>query len=123
VIPQAPAGFRLFDHEAESGITTFRRFNYNERNPDQSTSDYVTHQDVEPILEANKREKFNAKGKVCEKDRIGFKVARIPITIQYKWLVEEGWDCLSSDPDCQKKLRQKLNDPEWCHLRVAELVL
>ena len=116
-----PAGFQFFSHDAPSGITTYRRFNYSPHG--RSTVDYVAHQDVESILEANKAERWNAKGRVCERGRKGLKVARIPISVQYKWLTEEGWDCLSPDPDCQKKLTQKLNDPEWRHLRCAELVL
>lgn len=113
---QAPSGFKLLDADPFTGINTYHKL-----------EDGVRHlwstQDVEPILEANKRERYSAKGRACEKGRIGFKVARIPINVQYKWLVEEGWDCMSSDPGCQAKLRQKLNDPEWVHLRCAELVV
>jgi len=115
-------GFKPFDYDPFTGITTLRRFNYN-GGGDKSTVDYLKTQDVEPILEANKRERYNAKGKACERGRLGFKVATIPINLQYKWLTEEGWDCLSPDPGCQKKLRQKLNDPEYMHLRCAELVV
>ncbi len=120
-IPQAPSGLKVFDHDDVTGITTFRRFNWN--GGKNSTVDYVTQQDIEPILEANKREQYNAKGKACEKGRMGFKVASIPITLQYKWLTEEGWDCMSPDPGCQKKLKQKLNDPEYRYLRCAEIIL
>lgn len=120
-IPQAPSGFSVFDHDDLTGITTFRRFNWN--NGTNSTTDYLIHQDCEPILEANKAERYNAKGKACERGRMGFKVARIPIVIQMKWLTEEGWDCLSPDPGCQAKLKQKLNDPEWSYLRCAESVV
>jgi len=118
---QAPAGFKLFDHDAPSGITTFRRYNHNSNSKD--TVDYVTKQDVTEILEDNKAAQWDARGKVTERGRYGLKVASIPITVRYKWLTEEGWDCLSSDPGCKKKLRQKLNDPEWRYLRRAELVI
>jgi hypothetical protein len=118
---ECPPGFEPFLFDPLTGIHTFRRYNHN--GSGEATVDYVRIQDVEPILEANKAERYNAKGRACEKDRIGFKVASIPIMVQYKWLIEEGWDCMSPDPDCQKKLRQKLNDPEWRHLRCAELVL
>lgn len=112
----APAGFKLFDRDCLTGIDTYHKYEDGKRH-------MYYHQDVESILDDNKRERYNAKGKVCEKGRIGFKVATIPLVIQYKWLVEEGWDCMSPDPGCQKKLRQKLNDPEWVHLRCAELVV
>ena len=119
----APNGFKFDDYDPLTGIKTYRRFNYNAANPDASTVDYFKEQDVEGILNANKNERYNAKGKVCEKDRLGFKVAEIPIIVQMKWLTEEGWDCLSSDPGCRKKLKEKLNSSEWRHLRCAELVI
>lgn len=114
--------FRFFDFDPFTGIRTDVRFERDAKGNRLATQ-FLTTQDVEPILEANKRERYNAKGKATEKGRMGFKVASIPISVQYKWLTEEGWDCLSPDPDCQKKLRQKLNDPEWRHLRCAELVV
>lgn len=46
------------------------------------------------------------------------RVASIPYIIGLKWLNEEGWWFL--DPDHSDKLAQKLNDPDWRHLRTAE---
>ena len=112
----APAGFKLFDVDDATGISTYHRF-----------EDGVRHmfyeQDVEPILDTNKAERYNAKGKACERGRMGFKVASIPIIVQMKWLTEYGVDVYSPDPGQQKKVRELLNSREWMHLRQAELQL
>lgn len=49
-----------------------------------------------------------------EKDR--YLAASIPPIIMVKWLNEEGWNCL--DPQYADRLKRKLNDPEWSHLRI-----
>ncbi|WP_454762350.1 hypothetical protein [Caulobacter segnis] len=46
------------------------------------------------------------------------RVAHIPDVVALKWLIEEGW--WIHDPGAQDKLAQKLNDPDWAHLRTAE---
>lgn len=45
------------------------------------------------------------------------RVASIPASVQLKWLLEEGWDCLAAEN--RRKLRRRLNDPEWMWLRTA----
>lgn len=107
---------RLLDCDHLTGISTYHSFENGKRT-------LRTVQDIDAILDDNKSGQYNAKGRATERGRIGFRVASIPIMVQYKWLHEEGWDCMSNDPGCQKKLRQKLNDPEWRHLRRAELVV
>jgi hypothetical protein len=49
------------------------------------------------------------------------RVATIPLHLLFQWKQEEGWDPFAAgyDPDCARKLAQKLNDPEWSHLRTA----
>lgn len=116
------ADFLPVDFDDSTGITTHVRFNRDSSGKRIST-DFLTTQDVEPILDANKREQFNAKGKACERGRMGFHAARVPMSIQLKWLVEHGVDLYSPDPDQQKKVRQLLNSNEYSHLRVAELQL
>lgn len=46
------------------------------------------------------------------------RVAHIPDIVAQKWLIEEGWSI--HDPGAAHKLAQKLNDPDWAHLRTAE---
>ena len=73
--------------------------------------------DVAPVLEMNKAQATHNDG--YSPDRSWRRVASIPTIIQQKWLLEEGWDCLSPDPDCQRKLAQKLDSIEYQYLRTA----
>ena len=43
--------------------------------------------------------------------------AHIPAVIALKWL-DDGIDVFSSDPEQQRKVKQRLNDPEWRYLRT-----
>lgn len=74
-------------------------------------------QDVEPILERNKASQNHNDGYTPSRDMA--RIATIPAVVGLKWLVEEGW--WYQDPECADKLRQKLNDPEWHHLRTSNL--
>lgn len=78
-------------------------------------------QEVTPILEQNQAAATHNDG--YSKDRTMARVASIPLAVIYKWMTEEGWDPFSPDPDCQKKLAQKLDDPEWRYLRSSELII
>ncbi len=71
--------------------------------------------DVAPILERNKQLATANDG--FSPSRELRRVASIPFALIHKWLVEEGWNAL--DPACADKLRAKLNDPEWRHVRTA----
>ncbi len=73
-------------------------------------------QDVEPILEDNKR-LYNEPGGGWSKSRELRRVASIPLVVAEKWMREEGIDIFS--PDHWPAIRRKLNDPEWRHLRTA----
>lgn len=74
-------------------------------------------QDVEPILEANKSRALSDFNKKSEM----WHAASIPITVQYKWLVEKGVDV--HNPDHWPKVRQLLNDSEWSYLKCAPIVI
>lgn len=78
-------------------------------------------QEVTPILEQNQAMAGHNDGYTPSRDMA--RIASIPLSIIYKWLTEEGWDALSPDPDCQKKLAAKLDDPAWRYLRTSELVV
>lgn len=78
-------------------------------------------QDVEPILDANRREinevtswRPYASGR---KDVALRKVAEIPNVVIERWM-KEGINIFSPDPDMQKKFKAKLNDPDWKWLRT-----
>lgn len=104
----APAGFKPF-FTSSVGIQHFRRVN------DDGSVSYAAHQDLEPILDRNKAMANHndgwAKGKEMRR------VASIPLMLVLKWKAEEGWDAFN--PDHADKLAQKLNDPDYAHLRTA----
>lgn len=80
-------------------------------------------QDLEPLLDRNKAA-ANDRGKRITSE-IANPVATIPPVIALHWLNTEGWWVFDAGkcPDAEKKLRQKLNDPDWRHLRTSELAV
>lgn len=124
-LAQRPVGFDLFSYDWDSGIATWRKFDYNAVAPDQSRRQIVRTQDVESILDDNKGEQYNAKGTFCQRDRLGVKAATIPMIVQQKWLIEDGID-LTIMGECEwtaKRVKMKLNSNEYAYLRVAEFQL
>lgn len=75
-------------------------------------------QDTDPILEHNKAAARHNAG--WNADKSMRRVGSIPASVRLKWLLEEGWDCLSPDPGCKKKLFEKLDSSDWAHLRSAD---
>jgi hypothetical protein len=72
----------------------------------------VKYEDVSggAIIEENKR----AETHKVDKDL--WHVAHIPASVCVKWLVEEGLDVHSSDPDMRRRLMRKLMDSDYRHL-------
>jgi hypothetical protein len=80
---------------------------------------FAAQADVTPILEANQAAASHNNG--YSPDKSLRRCATIPLIILQKWRETEGWDPFNtSDPDVQKKLAAKLDDPEWQYLRTAE---
>jgi hypothetical protein len=92
---------------------------------------YVTHegdrrllvidrqQDVTPFIEASKRalaEETHARPFRNPGEK-SYHVAHIPNIVVEQWL-KEGLNIHDPDPATQKKLRQRLNSPEWRYLRT-----
>jgi hypothetical protein len=75
----------------------------------------VSSADVAPVIERNKAMANHNDG--WSPTRELRRVASIPFALVHKWLVEEGWNAL--DPANAEKLRARLNDPDWRHLRTA----
>jgi hypothetical protein len=104
-----------------------RRFLLNERpnmrvwfEPQEDGTFLIRHEgDVEPELDANKAMASHNDG--YNADRSMRRAAHIPDIIAVKWLTEEGW--WLHDPEAAPKLKQKLNDPEWRHLRTAHFTV
>lgn len=76
-------------------------------------------QDVNPVLERNK--KLQNEGKHRTKDKSFQLAASIPTNIAHQWMIDDGvnWMALSKD-EKTKYLRRKLNDPQYRYLRVSE---
>jgi len=77
-------------------------------------------QDVEPILELNKT-KQNAGRDYYAKDSEMWRVASIPVTVQYAWLTKHGVDVHNEDH--WPRVRRLLNDPDWRYLKTAEIII
>ena len=74
-------------------------------------------QDVYGILEANKAMMTHNDG-WSKGEKFMRRAASIPHHLRYKWLIEEGWDAWR--PDLYgDRLKRKLNDPDYRHLRTA----
>lgn len=104
---------RLFDFDPETGI----RIDF------EDTGDgFRLHysQDAEPILEENKK-KQSAGRDYYAHDKEMWRVASIPILVQYKWLTEHGIDVMNQDH--WPKVRQLLNSNEYRYLRTAEVII
>lgn len=116
-----PAGFEFFHHCPVTGVTTWHRHEYDQANPDKSRNVFAYTQDVEPVLEANKAERWTAKGRFTERGRIGAKLASIPAIVIEKWKREHNLDVTNLQGyEDVKKLKRLLNDPDYRYLRVAE---
>lgn len=73
-------------------------------------------QDVEPILEANKRD-FNATPETGQFKQPLVLAARIPLIVIEQWL-KEGINLFEPSPEMEKAVRKKLNSPEYAYLRT-----
>jgi len=71
-------------------------------------------QDVEPILELNKKLQNENDGYTPSRNMR--RVASIPNVVLEQWM-KEGVDVF--DKNCREAVRRKLNDPEWMWLRTA----
>lgn len=77
-------------------------------------------QDVEPYIKANAARRnavSDYRNKWSRKDRPLRLVADIPNVIAEKWL-KEGVNVFSADPDMVNKVRRKLDEPEYRHLKT-----
>lgn len=103
---------RLFDYDPLTNTTQW--FHYD---PETRTSTIETVQDVEPYINyARELQNDPEYSKQGMKDEF-WHVARIPNTIIEKWMVEDGIDVFNKDH--WKKVKQKLNSPDWRYLRTS----
>lgn len=71
-------------------------------------------QDVQPVLERNKRLVNDGDGYTPSRDMV--RVASIPMIVVEQWL-KEGVDIF--DPNCRDEINRRLDSSEWAHLRTA----
>jgi len=100
----------FFDYDPETRQTEF--FHYDEM---EATFTIETVEDVEPIIEANK--KLYNEGDGFNAARDGRRIATIPNIIIDKWKREYGIDVF--DKNHAQGVRRLLNDPDWRFLRTA----
>lgn len=77
-------------------------------------------QDTDAILDLNKAMATENDG--YSPSRELRRAASVPHSVMLKWLNEDGfwfYDAFSGDDFAKRKLRQKLNDPQYAHLRTA----
>ncbi len=107
-------GKRLLDYDAERGL----RIDYEALEGGGFALHYS--QDVEPVLDFNKA-KQKAGREYYASDPDMWKVASIPVTVQYEWMRRYGADPLAQGNE--KLLERLLNDPEWRYLKTAEVII
>ena len=104
---------RLFDHDPMTGITEW----YHDT-PGGFTLTYE--QDCEPIVELNKQKQSMGRAYYARDDEM-WRVASIPIVVQYKWLIDHGVDIMEREH--WPKVRQLLNSNEYRYLKTAEVIV
>lgn len=92
------------EHDAFTGIVTHSFYD-----PDQDQFVRERVQDVEGLLEQNKR-LYNAAPDKFGGDLV--EVADIPMVVVEQWM-KEGLNIFKSDPETRKRVREKLNSPDF----------
>jgi hypothetical protein len=88
--------------------------------PDTDTSYIEYTQDVEPIIERNKRETIEKDHwKDLVKDDLG-KYATVPVVVQYQWIKEFGTDPLADGNE--GLLFKLLNSRDYRYLKCTEKI-
>jgi hypothetical protein len=105
----------LFEYDPSRGL----RIDYEETGDGQIVLHYT--QDVEPVLDINAA-KRSAGRDYYAADTDMWKVASIPIVVQYEWVRRYGITDVTL-PEYQPLLAKLLNDPEWRYLKTAEVII
>ena len=86
---------------------------HHDQSEDKLTSAHT--QDVSAALEANKRARANAEG-----HRMGdmVRVASIPSIVAIEWM-KEGINVMAPNREDLKRIKKKLNSPDYAYLRTG----
>jgi hypothetical protein len=77
---------------------------------------HISHsQDVSAILEANKRARDQSEG---QKMGDMVRVATIPDVVAIQWM-QEGITVMAPNREDLRRMKKKLNSPEWAYLRTG----
>ncbi len=102
---------RLLDWDPLTGVATYHTYDHASK-----TTTIEEWQDVEPILEFNKRLAIESDtGKQIKNSWLHY--ATIPIGVQYKWLREEGLNIHAKG--AIDRVLKKLRDPDWRYLKTT----
>jgi hypothetical protein len=105
----------LFELDASRGL----RIDYEELEGGGVAFHYT--QDVEPLLDLNKA-KQDAGRSYFAADPDMWRVACIPIVVQYEWIRRYGIRDVYA-PEYTAKITRLLNDPEWKWLKTAPITI
>lgn len=109
---------RLFDHDPLSGITQWY-----EETDDGAGFRIYSEQDCAAILEENKRKRAAGRAYYA-KDPDLWKVASVPLILHLKWAEEQGIPGGQMfGPEMAEVCGKKLNDPDYRHLKTADITV
>ena len=109
---------RLFDHDEFTGITTWFE-------PTDDGFALVREQDSGPIVELNKKKQsmgrsFYAGTKETPQEPDMWKLASIPLLVQFEWLQKYGIDDISSQ-EHWPRVQKLLNSSDYRYLKTADI--
>lgn len=105
----------LLSYDAGTGVAT-----YIDTSEDGKVL-ITNEQDVEAILDSNKA-KMNMGREYYASDPDMWKVASIPIVVQYEWATKYGITDVTAE-EHWPKVRRLLNSNEWRYLKTAEVII
>lgn len=105
----------LLSHDPISGVTSWLE------DGDGDQWHVHTTQDCAPIIEANKQKQSMGRDYYRFDDDM-WRVASIPIGVQYEWLVKHGITDLTAE-EHWPKVRKLLNSNEYRYLKTAEVII
>ncbi len=105
---------RLFEHDPVRGLTTWW---HPSEDGNSFSLEYV--QDVEPIIESNKAKQSAGRAYYASNPDM-WKVASIPVVIQYEWATKYGIKDVTAE-EYWPKVQRLLNSSDYRWLKTAEV--
>ncbi len=109
---------RFMDFDPETGVQT----NFIPSADGESFGlQYIQSADaIQQILDSNAAKRAAGREYYARDDEM-WRVASIPMGVQYIWMVEKGVDVYN--PDHAEAVAKLLDDPDWRYLKTAEIIL